>query len=178
MRGGRNLKKEYQFFETPEKLADRLVYLSGIGVGDTILEPSAGQGSIIRSINKVCDIVPDCYEIMDINREILNKSGLRFNLIGDNFLNHGGVGYDKIIANPPFSKNQDIDHLQMMYSYLNVGGRSVCITSNSWVMGEQKKQVEFKKWLDSLDVLIIDIEDGDFKDSGTMVGGKIIIINK
>ena len=174
----RNLKKEFQFFATPEKLANELVELAAIEQHDTILEPSAGQGAIIKAINKVCDVVPDCFELMDVNTVILNKSGLRFNLIGDDFFKHNGKTYSKIIANPPFTKNQDIDHLKEMYECLSRGGRLVCITSESWVNGSQKKQVEFKEWLDELDAEVIDIEKGSFKESGTMVGGKIVVINK
>jgi len=174
----RNLKKEFQFFATPEKLADELVYLAELKPHDTILEPSAGQGAIIKAINKVCDCVPDCFELMYVNTVILNKSGLRFNLIGDDFLKHTGKTYTKIIANPPFTKNQDIDHLKEMYECLSRGGRLVCITSESWVNGSQKKQVEFKNWLDEIEAEVIDIEKGAFKESGTAVGGKIVIINK
>ena len=36
----------------------------------------------------------------------------------------------------------------------------------------------FKKWLKDINADIIDIEKGTFKESGTTVGGKIIIINK
>jgi len=115
---------------------------------------------------------------MDINAIILNKSGLRFNLIGDDFLKHNGKTYSKIIANPPFTKNQDIDHLKEMYKSLSRGGRLVCITSESWVNGSQKKEVEFKNWLDEIEAEVIDIEKGAFKESGTAVGGKIVIINK
>ena len=174
----RNLKKEFQFFETPEKLADELVYLADLKNHDTILEPSAGQGAIIKAINKVCDVVPNCFELMDVNTIILNKSELRFNLIGNDFLKNSGKTYSKIIANPPFTKNQDIDHLKEMYNCLSRGGRLVCITSESWVNGSQKKQVDFKKWLQKLDAEIIDIEKGSFKESGTNVGGKIVVLEK
>lgn len=174
----RNLKKEFQFFGTPENIANHLVYLADLNSNDTILEPSAGQGAIIKAINKVSDIVPDCFELMDINRIVLNKSGLKFNLIGDDFLKHNGKKYSKIIANPPFTKNQDIDHLREMYRCLLKGGRLICITSESWVNGHQKKQIEFKEWLDAVKADVLDIERGSFKESGTMVGGKIIIINK
>jgi len=174
----RNLKKEFQFFATPEKLADKLVFLADLKQHDTILEPSAGQGAIVKAINKVCDVVPDCFELMDVNTIILNKSGLRFNLIGDDFFNHNGKTYTKILANPPFTKNQDIDHLKEMYKCLSRGGRLVCITSESWVNGSQKKQVEFKNWLDEIEAEVIDIEKGAFKESGTMVGGKIVVVNK
>ena len=174
----RNLKKEFQFFATPETLANKLVYLANINQNDTILEPSAGQGAIIKAINKVCDIVPDCYELMDVNTIILNKSGLKFNLIGDDFLKNDGKKYSKIIANPPFTKNQDIDHLKEMYKCLSYGGRLVCITSESWINGSNKKQIEFKNWLEDIKAQVLDIEKGTFKESGTNVGAKIVIINK
>jgi len=174
----RNLKKEFQFFATPEKLADELVYLADLKNSDTILEPSAGQGAIIKAINKVCSVVPNCFELMEVNTIILKKSGLSFELIGDDFFRHKGQKYSKIIANPPFTKNQDIDHLKEMYDCLLDGGRLVCITSESWANGTQKKQVDFKNWLEKVEAEVIDIEKGAFKESGTMVGGKIIVINK
>jgi hypothetical protein len=176
----RNLKKEFQFFATPDALADRLVQLADLQPTDTILEPSAGQGAIIKAINKVSNVVPDCYELMELNTIILNKSGLRFNLLGADFFNHFPYlsEYSKIIANPPFTKNQDIDHVYHMYKCLAVGGRLVSIVSESWAIGSQKKQVDFKNWLDEVEAEVIDIEKGSFKESDTMVGGKIVIINK
>ena len=174
-----NLKKEFQFFATPPELAEILVKHAEINGDDTILEPSAGQGAIIRAINKVCDVTPDCYELMDVNRVILNKSGLNFDLIGEDFLEDTAKKkYSVIIANPPFTKNQDIEHLQEMYKCLEIGGRVVCITSESWVNGSQKKQVGFRDWLKTKNAHIFDIERGAFKSSGTMVGGKIIVMDK
>lgn len=174
----RNLKKEFQFFATPEKLADKLVEIAELEQHDTILEPSAGQGAIIKAINKVCDCVPDCFELMDLNIAILNKSGLRFNLLGEDFFKNNGKTYSKIVANPPFTKNQDIDHLKEMFEVLGRGGRLVCITSKSWCNGSQKKQVAFREWLNEIDAEVIDIEIGSFKESGTMVGGKIVVVDK
>lgn len=174
----RNLKKEFQFFETPEELADAIVCLADLKQHDTILEPSAGQGAIVRAINKACDVLPDCYELMDLNATILKKSGLKFNFIGSDFLKNSGKLYSKIIANPPFSKNQDIDHLREMYKCLARGGTLVCITSESWVNGSQKKQSEFRDWLNDVGAEIIPIPKETFKSSGTMVGGRIVVVNK
>jgi hypothetical protein len=174
----RNLKKEYQFFATPQKLADKLVALADLNPQDIILEPSAGQGAIIRAINRVTDVIPDCFELMDVNTLILNQSTLRFNLIGSDFLKHNGKKYTKIIANPPFTKNQDIDHLKEMYECLSEGGRLICITSDSWVNGSVKKHIDFKRWLGEVNSDVINIEKGSFKESGTMVGGNIVVIDK
>lgn len=175
----RNLKKEFQFFATPDKLADELVYHAKLNNKDTILEPSAGQGAIIRAINMVVpDVVPDCYELMPENVLMLKKSGLSFNLIGDDFLRHQGKFYSKIIANPPFTKNQDIDHVKFMYSYLSRGGTLASIMSESWLTGTQKKQEEFRDWLQLVNADVINIPKGSFKESGTMVGGTIVVIKK
>lgn len=174
----RNLKKEFQFFATPDDLAIELVSYAKLHPADTILEPSAGQGAIIKAINKVTQVIPDCYELMDVNRIMLNKIGLKFNLIGDDFLKHDGSKYSKIIANPPFSKNQDIDHILHMYRHLLYGGRLVCITSESWVTGTHKKHELFRTWLHFVNAQVIDVPKGAFKQSGTNVGAKIIIVNK
>ena len=146
----RNLKKEFQFFATPASLADELVRIADIGNHDTVLEPSAGQGAIIRAINAVSVVTPDCYELMDLNVKMLAKTGLRYNLLGADFLKHAGKTYSRIVANPPFTKNQDIDHLLAMYECLSRGGRLVCITSESWATGCQKKQADFRLWLEKI----------------------------
>lgn len=174
----RNLKKEFQFFATPEKLADKLVKLAKLLPQDTILEPSAGQGAIVEAIRRSGhNGLIHCIELMQTNSIILcNKR-----IVHDNcdFLTFPfKVKYSKIIANPPFAKNQDIDHILKMYSILSDNGTLVCITSESWVSGSQKKQVDFKNWLKGVNAKVLDIEKGAFKESGTTVGGKIIIINK
>lgn len=180
----RNLKKEFQFFATPDSLADELVFEAQIEPNHSILEPSAGQGAIVKAINRVFpNTKVYCYELMPINQTILTKiSEVEF--IGEDFLNPDGshiaqqFQFDRIIANPPFSKNQDIDHIREMYNCLKLGGRLVSVSSESWVTGTQKKQIEFKNWLSEIGADILDIEKGTFKESGTMVGGKIIVINK
>jgi predicted RNA methylase len=181
--GNRNLKKEFQFFATPDSLADYLVELAFTNsvIDDEpmrILEPSAGQGAIVKAINRrtggndVC-----CYEAMPVNQAILNKiSTVVF--LGEDFLQAPeDVKYDCIIANPPFTKNADIDHIKKMYSVLAKGGRLVTISSKSWQIGTQKKQLDFKNWLNEVDADIEEIEPGAFKESGTSVGGLIITIS-
>lgn len=175
----RNIKKEFQFFATPSKLAIKLVKLANLKHDSHVLEPSAGQGAIIEAINNMFPSVNvDAYELMDVNRDVLHKAKLDFTLQGGNFLEHKFIMYDAVIANPPFTKNQDIDHLKEMYGCLKDGGTLVCITSESWIDGIQKKQVAFRNWLYELNSVVIDIPRGSFKESGTMVGGRIVVIRK
>ena len=86
--------------------------------------------------------------------------------------------YSLIIANPPFAKNQDIDHVMHMYKCLEDGGRLVSVTSNHWCTSANKKETEFRDWLDKVNGSVYDIPRESFKSSGTMVGGSIIVINK
>ena len=172
-----NLKKDYQFFATTPALAKYLVALADLQPGDEVSEPQAGQGAIVAVINDA-GFTPDIYELMQQNVMILQKSGLHFNILGQDFFKHGSKLYDKIIANPPFTKNQDIDHVVEMFNVLKPTGRLVSVTSTSWFTGSQKRHKAFRAWLNELNAEILDIEPGTFKESGTMVGGKIVVINK
>jgi hypothetical protein len=173
----RNLKKEFQFFATPDDLADYLVELADIKWNNTILEPSAGQGAIIKAIEReTSDMIIDYCELMDINRIFLNKIK-HAHFIGEDFLKiPKGNMWNKIIANPPF--RSDVIHIRKMYECLKSGGRIVSIASKHWQLSKNKTETEFREWLDEVGAEIIDVEPGKFKESGTMVGSVIIIINK
>lgn len=168
-----------QFFETPKDLAKELVELAEIDNYVDILEPSAGRGAIIKEIKKRCDRQIQYCEIDETNRKYLDEINNLENVSksGD-FLKCYEMTFDRIIANPPFSKNQDVDHIKHMFSLLRNKGILVSIASNHWKNSKNKKETEFRQWLDDVDAEIKEIESGKFKDSGTMVGGCIIIIQK
>lgn len=180
LQGGekRNLKKEFQFFATPDVLCDRLVELAELNDEHSILEPSAGQGAIVKAIERHCDPVEIfCYELMPLNQTFLGKIS-SVTLLGDDFLKHSGQSFDRIIANPPFSKNQDINHVLKMYECLNSGGRLISIMSNHWASSLNKKETMFREFLTKHNAEIIPIDSGEFKESGTNIATCIVIINK
>lgn len=175
-----NLAQEFQFFETPAEVADWLVMLAGgIHEGDTVLEPSAGRGALVRAIHRSCpDAVVDCYEMMPENREVLSGLG-GINIVGDDFTKHDdGKRYTRIIANPPFSGNQDIDHVRMMYGKLDSGGTLAAITSPHWTLGQEKKCDDFRRWLDEVGGKVYEIEEGAFTESGTCIRTMAVVIHK
>lgn len=179
-----NIKQEFQFFSTPAPLAERMVELAelheydGLGFG-SILEPSAGQGSIVKAIHEATgDTSVVCYELMDANREVLKKIPA-LNILGDDFLKADEASkYNRIIANPPFTKNQDIDHIRKMYAVLDEGGVLVTISSISWTFGSQKKQVQFREWLDEVGAYREELPADTFKESGTKVKTILLVIRK
>lgn len=173
-----NDKKKFQFFATPQVLAEHLVGLADIQGHHRCLEPSAGQGAIadlITSKTVECVVV----ELMPENAKALSRKGyLPFER---DFLDMSSDDlelFDRIVANPPFTKNQDIDHIRHMFSMLKSDGRLVSVASKSWTFGSQKKQAAFREWLDDLGATITEIPAGAFKESGTSIASVIIEINK
>lgn len=174
-----NLKKDFQFFPTPPELADFLCQQVNINVSSRILEPSAGDGALVKAIQRVVPgIAVDVYELMPQNRTIL--SGME-NVIfgGENFLEAlPNPDYSVIVANPPFANNQDIDHVYHMFKFLADGGEMVSIMSKHWETSQNKKETEFRNWLDEVEAQFIPVARGAFKQSGTMIETIIVKIFK
>lgn len=174
-----NLKKDFQFFRTPDHIANKMVQLANIKFDNKILEPSAGDGSIINAIRRAGFIGSiDYCELMENNRLILEKQENIVLVENDFLLYPSWEEYDRIIANPPFSNNQDIDHIMKMYHALKDDGIIVSICSTHYVLSNNKKETEFRDFLDRKAISIEDIEPGEFKESGTMIATKLIVIEK
>ncbi len=174
-----NLQQEYQFFETPAEVADWLVMLAGgIHENDTVLEPSAGRGALIKAIHRACpSVTVECYELMPENREFLYSLD-NVIILDEDFTKDSVGSYTKIIANPPFSNNQDIEHVRIMYKLLEKGGTLAAITSSHWKIASEKKCVDFRNWLEEVHGEVFEIGAGEFKESGTSISTMAVVIRK
>ena len=174
-----NLQQEYQFFETPAEVADWLVMLAGgINEADTVLEPSAGRGALIKAIHRACpSVTVECYELMPENREFLYSLD-NVIILDEDFTKDSVGSYTKIIANPPFSGNQDIEHVRIMYKLLEKGGTLAAITSSHWKIASEKKCVDFRNWLEEVHGEVFEIGAGEFKESGTAISTMAVVIRK
>lgn len=170
------IKKQFQYYPTPESLAEKIVELSNISDWDEILEPSAWRWAILDKIidyqvenNRIfaIELKEDNYEYLEENYKITWIANI-------DFLEHNSKSYDKIIMNPPFSKSQDVKHILHWYSLLEEWGRLVSIASNSVEFRTGKVYEELR----SLNPEIIKIDEWAFKESWTMVNTVIIILNK
>ena len=185
--GNPNLRKEFQFFPTPPHLAAEMAKHLLNQPRKNILEPSAGQGALVDAVIEEAafsldvagwDYQISMYEIMDVNRTVLShKYGTKFGIVGLDFLQAAAdAQYDGIIANPPFTKNQDIDHIYHMYKMLKDGGRLVTLSSKHWEFSKNKKEVAFKSWLREVGAQIVLIPTDTFAD--TKVAANLLIIDK
>jgi len=172
------VKKNIQLFETPEKIVELLLDYAEIDNYQTYLEPSAGRGRIINGIQKKCSCIIDYCEINEVNRDYLSKIN-NIDYLTDDFLELSkDKKYTRIIANPPFSKNQDIKHIMKMYTLLNDSGILVSVSSKHWENCNNKKETEFRKFLDLVGAEIIGLNNKEFEESGTSISSNIVIIRK
>ena len=168
-------KKEYQFFATPKEIVIRMIELAQIKKGELLLEPSAGDGAILDFFPKNNPYV--AIELMDDNCKKLRDKG--YSVSKGDFLNWTPENKaDKVVMNPPFTKQQDVQHISHAWKCLVKGGMLVSIVSESPFFRENSLSRDFRDWIDMNDVVVIPLESGDFKSSGTMVKTRMIVATK
>jgi hypothetical protein len=156
-----------------DTIKNKILPHAQIEKGMRCLEPQAGSGHIADELGEGVD----CCEINSTLRDILKKKG-HF-LIGDNFLSLSPTPiYDRVIMNPPFENGQDIDHVQHAFQFLKPGGRLVAITSQGAFFHSTKKAKAFQEWINNVLEHMEDLRAGEFKESGTNVTSKLIVLTK
>lgn len=182
--------KHFQFFRTPEKHADQIVSHAQIDpeTPQKILEPSAGDGAIVSAIMRQLPLTETgklrLHEVIacEINPE--HAKALRafpIDLVGADFLHYEpGPVFDRILANPPFTKGQDIQHANHMLDCLKPGGILVTELSAGIKYRTDSRTTAFMKRLgrECSFNRVIDVEPGTFKESGTMVSTVLLVAQK
>lgn len=176
-------QESIQFFPTPIDVARRAYDLSGLArrTGDIrILEPSAGQGGLIKAIdenlwNKVTCIEPD-----NTNYGVLCELGLNpeQTTFEEFFEANKDKKFTNVIMNPPFSLGRDISHVKMAYDLLEKGGTLVAIISENTLYYERESNRNFVKWLEEVKAYKEPIPTGSFIDCGTAIDTVMIKIQK
>lgn len=122
------------FYPTPPAAAARLVELLEVEPGHTVLEPSAGTGSLVQALLEDCDSIQRiaAVEHMPTLSQYLEAKfsdkpevfvyGTDF----EDFAPHA-EGYDRIAMNPPFEKGAGFRHVLHAVKMLKKGGRLVAI---------------------------------------------------
>lgn len=174
-----DMKKKFQFFPIPRPVAELVCDMAELSNYQDILEPSCGKGDLA---DVIYERVPEHLICNELNKDMAKYlDGKPYTCMYGDFLElkPGKVrAFDRIVMNPPFSKQQDIDHVYHAYELLKLGGILVSVMSLSPFFRTNSKSVKFRKWLDMLGVEIADIPEGSFKASGTMIRTKIIKVKR
>lgn len=179
-----DIKKTFEFFETPPAVANLMIdraAISGDHVSNInfyVLEPSAGHGAIADVIRAyVANPFIHVIEIEPSNRAVLKEKG--YPLVGKDFMKFRKKKrlYDRILMNPPFSKQQDIDHVLHAWKFLKPGGRLVAIMSGGTDYRNNKKALAFQA-LVAEHGYIEPLPQGSFEESGTGVNTVMVVLDK
>lgn len=160
----RTTNNQLQQFYTNSVLATFIYQYSSLSENKnkniTILEPTAGQGDLIKPLIKEnSNINVTMVEIDPKNRKTLNEMIKQSPLIlkmaiQNNFLVYqSSERYDYVFMNPPFHLRKsedrnlirdtfDYDFIKRAFSFLKVGGELMAITGNGW-----RSNDDFNKWV-------------------------------
>ncbi|MFA5234074.1 MAG: methyltransferase [Sulfurimonas sp.] len=165
-----DVKKTYQEFFTPAGLAARVVELADVS-GQMVLEPSAGIGNLADECAVQDAAEVDCVEIQKEHCNKLSEKG--YNVRNTDFLTiEGEEKYDRILMNPPFTRNQDCKHVEHALKFLKPGGKLVAIMANN------QSRKPFIKLIEDREYEIEEVAAGEFSESGTQVRTLILSIWK
>lgn len=177
-------KSAYDFFPTPEEIADEMAENLNLISNLKILEPSAGKGALVDAVQRlgmridhICafELNPEC--VKHLRDKYLDEN---FVIYQKDFMSAYPLGvFDAVIMNPPFSNGQDVEHVVHAMKFLKRGGRCACIVSPGYTFREGKKWDVFRKMLDDNEVILEkELPSGTFKASGTMVRTWMLVIEK
>ncbi len=177
--------KDLGFFETPEKVVKRLIDLAEVKINHEVLEPSAGNGAIVRHLIRAGCRVTAC-EIDEKRAAVvkgLNAKEVPFGVVdrlwrADFLTVKSELRFDRVVMNPPFGKRQDIKHVRHAFEFLKPGGRLAAVMSAGVKFREDKVAKTFRDLVSASSGAIQDLPEGSFKESGTNVHTVVVTMKK
>jgi len=176
--------KGWGFYPTPEDAAEIVMRQAKIWRPTEdrrpllVLEPSAGNGSLAYRAVENGGVV-DCVEIQtDLAAELDASGKFRKVTCGDFLDVEPKPIYDRVVMNPPFDLERDIDHVLHAMKFLNPNGYLISIMSAGTEFRMTKKSVAFRKLLDEYKARMDDLPPGSFLPVGTNVNTVIVCLNK
>lgn len=128
-------RKPHDFYPTPISTIETFLDVFPLRGGIEVLEPGAGSGNIIKTLQKYGDFSIDAVEIRPEEAQHLQDLGV--NVIIDDFLSMElGKKYDLIIGNPPF--NQAIEFVEKCLGLLKPGGRLIFLLRTAFMESDQR----------------------------------------
>lgn len=169
-------KQDFDQFDSPPSVVETVIREASIKPGMTVLEPQAGLGYLATEAAHVGGSV-DCYELDPQRIAILEQNPLLKHVWQGDFMEAAPRrDYDRIVMNPPFSKQQDIDHVLHALKFLAPGGRLVSVMSAGVSFRSNMKTVRFREEIADLNAIIYPLPADSFKQSGTSVNTCLLVV--
>lgn len=189
LEGNRKAPKDKSdgFYETPFPVAAMMQEIATVGENDSVLEPSAGTGNLLKLLPRNTSITAN--EMRESRRQDLEKNIPNANTLGKDFieLTKDDVGAtDVVLMNPPFERQLgdggvgpiDAAHVRHAFDMLDEGGRLVSLMGEGVFFRTAEKDTEFRQWLNEQGATVIRMPNDTFKKSGTSVRSRLVVIDK
>lgn len=181
------IAKNFAFYPSPKDVVERVVesakaykYPCSWKKDDTgplrILEPSAGTGNLAKPLTETGNLV-DCVEYQPELANELRRSGIYNAVHCFDFLAwqpDPDKLYDRIVMNPPFDRERDIDHVMHALKFLKPDGKLVAVMSAGTCFRETTKAKAFRKVVDSMKGRFTDLPERSFASLGTNINTVIL----
>lgn len=186
------------WFPTPEPIAravvDRVHLVSERG-RLRILEPSAGEGALVRllaepvktwrgtPVNDWREVRHDvvAVELDPARAQRLRETGWCSKVYDWDFLELTSetLGFfDRIVMNPPFDAGRDVDHVAHAWRLLRPGGQLVAIMAASVEWREDRKTRAFRELMERHGARWFDNPAGSFASVGTNVNTATVVVTR
>ncbi len=185
--------------ETSDFVCQKLISKLPITDNIRLLEPSCGDGKILKYLIEHYKLVDLDVVCVELNKERLSAAASAlegnvpnsfndFAFYQEDFLRWNDINhrenvvklkpFDCIIACPPFKNNIDLEHIKLMYDLLKKKGMMATLTSPFWITNNEAHQVEFRKWLADKEYELEILPDNSFMEKGKSVPTAILTIYK
>jgi len=173
-------KQELDQFFTPAALAKKVVEMADVA-GRCVLEPSAGDGVLVEAAVAEGALDVLAVEIDTKHLRELARIRPRVRTQHMDFLEMGSVQtglFQRIVMNPPFSRQRDIQHVLHALAFLAPGGKLVAIMSAGVKFRQDRLAKAFRARLDSYKSVIAELPQNSFKESGTGVNTVLVSMTR
>lgn len=177
--------KRFGFYPTPEPAVAHVMEMAPLRRRDgepplTVLEPSAGTGNLAAACVERGAVV-DCIEIQPrLADELRAQRRYRSVYCADFLALQPGPNrlYDRIVMNPPFDRERDIDHVMHALKFLKEGGCLVAVMSAGTEFRETRKSRAFRRLMEEMRADWRDLPPRSFAEVGTNCNTLIVRVWK
>lgn len=173
-------KNVLAYFPTPPAIVAQMIAQVTIGVGDAVLEPSAGEGAICDGVRAVQpEATIRAVEIDPRRAAILQAKGYAVDAC--DFLSWSSLqSYEAALMNPPFVVAGDplayIAHIEKAHTHLAPWGKLIAIAPPSFTFRSDKRSTAFRAFVERYGQWI-ELPEDSFSASGTDVNTVLIVLN-
>ena len=181
------LCRDLAFYPTPSAVVDRHL-LQNICIDETsrVLEPSAGDGAIVRVLlshrARVDAVEVDPGRVAQLR--LIERTNPRLTVQHANFLQTAARPvYTHVVMNPPFNGTHYMQHVMHAFDFLAPGGTLVAVLPATVEFGESRAHDAFRAWMDARKgsawrLTYHDLPEETFAASGTRINTCYVILGR